>query len=572
VNPPIDLMIDHEARDLKLAELIAELTDARRLGQTADIETATLSHPELAKELRELWAAASVAEELARLPSLEETGEWSSWPTGRPESIEDPADPVGFVGKYEILAELGRGGMGVVHLAIQVDLNRVVAIKRLIRGASSSPDDMARFRSEAASAARLSHPHIVAVHDVGIEGGMPFLVMQYVEGTTLARRLADGPLPPRIAALLLEPICRAVEHAHTRGVLHRDLKPSNILIDTLGRPLVGDFGLAKRIDLGDEFGPTITGAILGSPSYMAPEQASSQRSSVGPPADVYALGAILYQMLTGRPPFQAASALDTMLLLLEQDPVPPRVLNPKADPDLEMVALKCLQKRPENRYPTAEALAMDLDAYLAGRPVSARSTRFRALAGRYLGETPHAALLENWGDLWMYHSAALLVFYGLTWWLLSQGVTSHWPYFVIFSVGLGLWAWIFWTLRRRRGPVTFVERQLAHIWGAGVLGVNLLLAAEWLLGLPVMALAPLLAITNGMLFLVKGGILSGEFYVQGGILFLTLIPAALFPKIAIPAFALVSASCFFVTGLKYHRRSLKARRGDRMSIIGTQRG
>jgi len=558
--------IDRDVRDQKLADLIAELTDAQRLGQTADIESASRSHPELADELRDLWAAASIAEELARFPSLEETGDWSTWANGRLEPSDDPADPTRFVGKYEVLAELGRGGMGVVHLARQLDLNRVVAIKRLLRGTSSSPDDMARFRSEASAAARLSHPHIVAVHDVGIEGEMPFLVMQYVEGTTLAKKLADGPLPPRVAATLLEPICRAVEHAHNRGVLHRDLKPSNILIDTLGRPLVGDFGLAKRIDLGNE-GPTITGAILGSPSYMAPEQASSRRSSVGPTADVYALGAILYQMLTGRPPFQAASALDTMLLLLEQDPIPPRVLNPKADPDLEMVALKCLQKRPENRYPTAEALALDLDAYLLGQPVSARSTRFRALAGRYLGETPHAALLENWGDLWIYHSIALLVFYGLTWWLMARDVTAHWPYVAIFSVGLGLWAWIFWTLRRRRGPVTFVERQLAHIWGAGVLGVNLLLAAEWLLGLPVMALAPLLTITNGMLFVVKGGILSGEFYVQGALLFLTLIPAALFPRAAIPAFALMSAGCFFVTGLKYHLRHLQARRGDRTSGI-----
>ena len=564
MNQARDSTIDRDARDQKLADLIAELTDAQRLGQTADIEGASRSHPELADELRDLWAAASIAEELARFPSLEETGDWSTWANGCLDASDDPANPIRFVGKYEILAELGRGGMGVVHLARQLDLNRVVAIKRLLRGTSSSPDDMARFRSEASAAARLSHPHIVAVHDVGVEGEMPFLVMQYVEGTTLAKKLADGPLPPRVAATLLGPICRAVEHAHDRGVLHRDLKPSNILIDTSGRPLVGDFGLAKRIDLGHE-GPTITGAILGSPSYMAPEQASSRRSGVGPTADVYALGAILYQMLTGRPPFQAASALDTMLLLLEQDPIPPRVLNPKADPDLEMVALKCLQKRPENRYPTAEALALDLDAYLLGQPVSARSTRFRALAGRYLGETPHAALLENWGDLWIYHSIALLVFYGLTWWLLARGVSAHWPYFAIFSVGLGLWAWIFWTLRRRRGPVTFVERQLAHIWGAGVLGVNLLLAAEWLLGLPVMALAPLLTITNGMLFVVKGGILSGEFYIQGALLFLTLIPAALFPRAAIPAFALMSAGCFFVTGLKYHLRHLQARRGDRTS-------
>ena len=242
----------------------------------------------------------------------------------------------------------------------------------------------------------------------------------------------------------------------------------------------------SRIDLGLDGGLTETGAILGTPSYMAPEQAASRRGPIGPPTDVYGLGAILYQMLTGRPPFQGASPLDTILLVLEQDPVPPRVLNPKADPDLEMVALKCLQKSPEHRYPTAGALADDLDAYLDGKLVSARSTRFRDLAGRYLGETPHAALLENWGALWMYHGVALIVFYGLTYALMSRGVTARWPYFAIFTVGLGAWAALFWQLRRRLGPVTFVERQLAHIWGAGVVGLNLILAAEWLLGLPVM--------------------------------------------------------------------------------------
>ena len=549
-----------EGRDRRLVELIGRLTDDLHAGLEPDLDAAARLHPDLAVELRELWAAASVADELARssTPS-DETGTWplpGPWPA--------PTPPGRLFGNHELLEELGRGGMGVVHRARQVHLNRVVALKRLLHGPSSRPEDIARFRSEAASAARLSHPNVVAVHDVGAIDGQPYLVMQYVEGTTLARRLLDGPLPPREAATLLAPICRGVEHAHERGVLHRDLKPSNILIDLQGRPLVGDFGLAKRIDLGTDPALTETGAILGTPSYMAPEQASSHRGRIGPPTDVYSLGAILYQMLTGRPPFQAASPFDTILLVLEQDPVPPRVLNPKADPDLEMVALKCLQKPPELRYPSAAALADDLDAYLDGRPVSARSTSFRALAGRYLGETPHAALLENWGELWMYHGVALVVFYGLTCWLLARGVTARWPYFAIFTVGLGAWAAIFWSLRRRRGPVTFVERQLAHIWGAGVIGVNLILAAEWLLGLPVMGLAPLLAITNGMLFLVKAGILSGEFYVHAAVVFLTLIPAALCPPIAIPAFALASAGCFFVTGLKYHRRHLRAR--------GTTRG
>jgi serine/threonine-protein kinase len=552
-----------EERDRRLVELIERLTDDLHAGRDPDLDGAARIHPDLADELRELWAAASIADELARAspsPSSDETSPWQS-PTACDRL--GPSPPGQLFGNHVLLEELGRGGMGVVHLARQVHLNRVVALKRLLHGPMARPEDVARFRAEASSAARLSHPNVVAVHDVGAIEGQPYLVMQYVEGTTLARRLLDGPLPPVEAATLLAPICRGIQHAHERGILHRDLKPSNILIDLQGRPLVGDFGLAKRIDLSADATMTETGAILGTPSYMAPEQASSNRGAIGPPTDVYGLGAILYQMLTGRPPFQAASPLDTILLVLEQDPVPPRVLNPRADPDLEMVALKCLQKAPDLRYPTASAMADDLEAYLDGKPVSARSTSFRALAGRYFSETPHAALLENWGELWMYHGVALIVFYGLTYWLLARGVAARWPYFAIFTIGLGTWAAIFWSLRRRRGPVTIVERQLAHIWGAGVIGVNLILVAEWLMGLPVMGLAPMLAICNGMLILVKAGIFSGEFYVHAAAVFLTLIPAALYPPLAIPAFALASASCFFVTGLKYHLRHLRARRTPR---------
>ncbi len=551
-----------EDRDERLVGLLGGLTDDLRAGREPGLDAAARLHPDLAEELRDLWAAAAVAEELAGSLGGDGDGDGAADETGgRPAPAGGEAEPPSrLFGHYELLEELGRGGMGVVHRARHVHLGRVVALKRLLHGSSARPADVARFRAEATSAARLSHRNIVAIHDVGTRDGRPYLVMQHVDGTTLARRLVDGPLPPAEAATLLAPACRAIQHAHDRGVLHRDLKPSNILIDGDGCAMVGDFGLAKRIDLGADADLTETGAILGTPSFMAPEQASSGRGPIGPPTDVYGLGAILYQMLTGRPPFQAATPMDTVLLVLEQDPVPPRVLNPKADADLEMVALKCLQKRPEHRYPSAAALADDLDAYLAGRPVSARSTSLRALAGRYLGETPHAALLENWGELWMYHSVALIAFYGLTCWLMARGVTARWPYCAIFTAGLGAWAALFWRLRRRRGPITFVERQLAHIWGAGVMGVNLLLGAEWLLGLPVMALAPLLTVTNGMLFLIKGGILSGEFYVHGALLFLTLIPAALYPPIAIPSFAAVSAGCFFVTGLKYHRRHLRARR------------
>ena len=261
-------------------------------------------------------------------------------------------------GDYELLEELGRGGMGVVYRARQKSLDRIVAIKMVLRGSMATQADLARFRGEAESAARLNHPHIVSVFEVGQHDGLAFFSMEYVEGMTLAQRLANGPLPGREAARLLVPVARAIMEAHRQGVLHRDLKPSNILIDAGGQPYVSDFGLAKRIlpnsadeSCAPQLNPiTQTGAILGTPGYMSPEQAAGSRGSLGTATDIYSLGAIFYAMLTGHPPFQAASPVDTVLMVLEQDPLPPRSLNPHVDRDLEMIALKCLQKPVELRY------------------------------------------------------------------------------------------------------------------------------------------------------------------------------------------------------------------------------
>src|SRR5262249_24931718 len=286
---------------------------------------------------------------------------------------------------------------------------------------------------------------------------------------------------------LLAPVCRAVHYAHTRGVLHRDLKPSNILIDTEGRPHVSDFGLAKRIDA--DLSLTQSGAILGTPSYMAPEQAAAGRGPIGQASDGSGLGAFLNALLPGRPPFQAPSAVDTVLMVLEQDPLPPRVLNPKVNPDLEMIALKCLQKPPDLRYPSAAALADDLDAFLADEPTAARSGLFNQVTSRLFRETHHAIVLENWGLLWMWHSLALLVTCLLTTVLQWQNVASPWPYLGLWTAGLGTWAMIFWTLRRRSGPVTFIERQIAHVWASSMISIALLFVVEIILGMPVLTLS-----------------------------------------------------------------------------------
>ena len=300
---------------------------------------------------------------------------------------------------------------------------------------------------------------------------------------------------------------------------------------------------------------------------MPPEQArgSLRLGPLGPVCDVYSLGAVLYHMLTGRPPFQAASPVETIMLVLEQDPVPPRVLNPTVSPDLEMIALRCLMKQPDLRYRSAGAMADDLEAFLRDEPISARSTSLRALASRLLGETQHARVLENWGVLWIYHSIALLVFFATTNALHLAGVEARWPYLLLFTVGLGAWAALFWALRRRGGPISFVERQLAHVWGSGIVAINLVFVVEWLLGLPVLSLAPMIAVTNGMLFMVKAGILSGFYYFQAAAVFLTIVPMAWYPRYAAMIFGVVAASCFFVTGWKYRlrRRSMTPREQDR---------
>ena len=552
------------ARDERLAELLAGLAEAVGKGHPDEIERVARENPDLAVELRELWAVAALADEFASGGKSDQ-----ALPTFIPGALSGSATPSassdGF-GDYELLEKIGEGGMGVVYKARHRSLGRVVALKMIQRGALASAADVARFRAEAAAAAHLEHPQIVPVYEVGQHDGQPYFSMKFVAGTTLAKKLAAGPLAPRDTAAVLLPVCRAIAHAHERGIIHRDLKPSNILIDGDGQPLVGDFGLAKQINVARAAGNshlneslTRTGAILGTPSYMSPEQAAGSRGIVGPTSDVYSLGAILYQCLTGRPPFQAASALDVVMMVLEQDPVLPRLLNPKADADLEMIALKCLQKPSELRYKSASALADDLAAYLANEPISARSTNVTQLLSRILRETHHAGILENWGLLWMLHSLVLLVLCLLTNWLQWQRVTSRELYVGIWVIGLGAWAAVFWSLRRRAGPITFVERQIAHVWGASMIASGLLFVVETLLDMPVLKLSPVLPLIGAMVFVIKAGILSGAFYFQAAANFAVAIGMAWIrhaglPDIGLSLYGIVAAASFFVPGLKYYRQ------------------
>ena len=278
------------------------------------------------------------------------------------------------LGDYELLEEISRGGMGVVYRARQLSLNRVVAVKVMVSGPFSGRDFVRRFQTEAEAAAALRHPNIVTIFEVGERDGTHFLAMEFVEGRNFSQLVRDQPLPASRAANYLHSIALAVQHAHDRGVLHRDLKPSNLLLDVFDQPRITDFGLAKFLNRADE--ATLPGAVLGSPNFIPPEQAEGKFSAVAASADVYSLGAVLYYLLTGRPPFQGETFHEILAQVQGADPVPPRKLNPSIPPDLQTICLKCLHKEPARRYATARELADDLDRFRSGQPIRARPVSF----------------------------------------------------------------------------------------------------------------------------------------------------------------------------------------------------
>lgn len=546
-------------RDARLASVLERLTEAARRGDSGAVTEAVNDQPDLADEIQELWGTLMVAGAAAGATVTQPLT-----PTGAPVSYSSELELPCTLGDYVLEQEIGRGGMGVVFRARQKSLGRPVAVKVLQRGVLASEEMEQRFRAEAESAARLEHPSVVPIYEVGQHEGRLYFSMPLLEGETLADKVREGPMPAREAARICRDVARAIDFAHQRGVVHRDLKPANVLLDRRGAPLVGDFGLAKRFDDAPAASLTATGAVLGTPSYMAPEQAAGGRGEVGPASDIYSLGAILYALVTGRPPLEGATPVDTVLMLLEQEPPAPRLLNRQLDRDLEMIILHCLQKPPELRYASAGGLAADLDAYLKGEAVSARSGRFSHVVARMFRETHHATVLENWGLLWMWHALVLLVICVVTnllhasrgaWPLMGQ----HAPYLILWGGGLAAWAPIFWQLRRRSGPVVAVERQIAHVWGGSVASVILLFLVEWILGLEVLALSPVLGLISGAVFAAKAGILTGAFYFQAAALFLTSLVMAVMQRagleFGVTVFGVVSAACFFLPGLKYWRQS-----------------
>ncbi len=372
-------------RECRVNRILADYLETQRRGQTPDRQELLRRHPDLADELHSFFADQDRFGQIVGhiAPAAVEA------PTLAPGEVASPAlGTVRYFGDYELLEEMDRGGMGVVYKARQVSLNRTVALKMILAGLVASAEDVQRFRREAEAAANLDHPNVVPIYEVGEHEGLQYFSMKLIDGGSLAARKL--PLPARQAAELVTTVASAVHHAHQRGILHRDLKPGNILLDAQGQPHVTDFGLARRVE--GDVQHTRTGAIVGTAAYMAPEQARAEKVlTTG--VDVYSLGVVLYELLTGRPPFRAETPLDTLLQVLERDPEPPRRIDPRLDRDLETICLKSLEKDPQRRYDSAAALADDLDRWLRGEPIAARPNSRWERVQKYARRKPAAAAL-----------------------------------------------------------------------------------------------------------------------------------------------------------------------------------
>ena len=366
--------------------------------------------PEMLPEVRKRWSRIRLVEGAvaALFPNLETPPDADSPGADSIVAAPHPADLPQVPG-YRVETVLGHGGIGVVYRAWHLRLNRPVALKMLLVGPYARPDELERFQREAEAIAALHHPNIVQVYDVGEVDGRPFLSLEFVEGGTLAQQIQGVPQPARHAAALVATLADAVHQAHQSGIVHRDLKPANILLTRDGDPKVTDFGLARRLEGSGEL--TLSGAPMGTPSYMAPEQALGKKEAIGPATDVYALGAILYEMLTGRPPFKAESGPATLQQVVADDPAPPARLNPRVPRDMDTICLKCLHKEPYKRYASAQALAEDLRRFERGEPILARPLGPLGRLGRWARRRPTAAAL----------SAALL-----TTALLALALFSNW--------------------------------------------------------------------------------------------------------------------------------------------------
>ena len=502
----------------------------------------------------------------AEMPTLVGTGDSFSGErdAGEPAFSESGSSPdeVGSeqqFGKYTLLKELGRGGMGVVYLAQQADLDRKVAVKMILSSRLASDEDVRRFHAESKAAARLQHPNIVGIHDAGQWNGQHYFTMDFIDGPGLSEwvRCNNPTLEQRVECLAA--VARAVHYLHEQGIVHRDLKPSNILVDANDRPFVTDFGLARVFD--SESRQTQTGTILGTPSYMPPEQAAGKLSEISPRSDVYSLGAILYELLCGRPPFQHDNPLDVLVDVLEGEPDRPTQINPKLPRELELVCLKCLEKVPEKRYATARELADDLERFLRSEPVAAKPANVWQWMRRWARRQP--ALVSRLGGLIV---AATIVQSRYLYNMWSENHEHNMQYHLQIMGLLGLWAgscFVFQRLMDRDRT----ENSARFVWSFTdvVFLTTALCLADPPLG-PLLIGYPLLVASAGLFFRVRLVLFTTAVSLAGYIVLMFLQPEEANP----PHYPVIYGATLVVIGLvvaqQVYRVRALSRYYDRRSV------
>ena len=482
-------------------------------------------------------------------------------------------------GNYELLSEIARGGMGVVYQARQIGLNRLVALKMILAGQLASAEEVQRFRAEANAAAHLDHPGIVPIFEVGEQDGQHFFTMALVHGSNLAERLRQGPMPPREVATLVRSIAVAVQHAHDKGVIHRDLKPANILLEggderRLGLcpdpgersgqspnlrwiPRITDFGLAKLIQSDAHL--TGSGQVVGTPSYMPPEQAAGHTHDIRETADVYSLGAILYACLTGRPPHQAATALETVMQVLDAAPAPPRLLNPQVPRDLEAICLKCLHKEPARRYATAQQMADELQRFLDGEPTQASSVHLLDHMLHALRKDRHQENFRDWGLGLMAFGFVIAVSHSAMFLLESAGHDPLIAYWLPRGAMLVVLLVLLWRFRQHSMlPTNSAERLVWGVWVGylicvGAVGVTLSAG-----GVDSRLLYAFSAILSGLGFFIMGVHVWGGAYVIGWGFLLAAPLLSITPKSASLSYGVLWGVSLLAFGGHYWRLSHSA--------------
>jgi serine/threonine protein kinase len=597
---PIDAN-DSAARKQRVDEVIAAYLQAIDAGRTPDPKEFIEKHPAIADELASFFTDRDQFERLAKplqaaacvpgeYPDDVTTALSSESSTSHITTDASSGSEVRHFGDYELLEEIARGGMGVVYKARQTSLNRIVALKMILAGHLASQEDVQRFHAEAEAAANLDHPGIVPIYEIGEHNGQYYFSMGYVEGYSLAARLREGPLPSRAAATLLKQVCEAVEYAHEHDVIHRDLKPANILLERCGeptansqehdvfgslmsgvggstsspvrlRPRITDFGLAKRLSV--DSGLTETGQILGTPSYMSPEQAAGASHRIGPTSDVYSLGAILYQLLTGRPPFQAETALNTMTQLLDSDPVPPRLLNRNVSRDLEAICMKCLEKDPARRYPTARNLGDEMGRYLEGESIHASSVNLLDRVTRALRQSRHEEHFQGWGLGLMAFGLVILLSHLAIFFLERTWHVPWLTYFLPRTVMFAALLFMLWRFRRHSVlPTNSAERLVWVVWIGYLLALGAVNAARVVFGHDQRESYASFAVLTGFGFLIMGTHVWGGAYVVGLIFMIAAPCLAMYTDVAPLTFGALWAGALFAFGFHYWRRGCAVATND----------